>query len=53
MNSFGFEIEKAMIEALDPNFQHKKKAAEELEFIFDPKMQSGSLPYHQDGNMEL
>jgi len=42
-----------MIEALDPNFHQKKKAAEDLEFIFEPNSQVGSLPYHQDGNMDL
>jgi len=46
------EIE-SMIDRLDPNYNNKKKAMKDVDFIFDPKSQQGETPYHQDGNMEL
>lgn len=41
------------MESMDPNFQNKKKAVKELEFIFDPRKQEENVPYYQEGNMEL
>jgi len=46
------EIE-SMIDRLDPNYNNKKKAMKDVDFIFDPKSQKGETPYHQDGNMEF
>ncbi len=42
-----------MIDRLDPNYNNKKKAMKDVDFIFDPKSQKGETPYHQEGNMEL
>lgn len=44
---------ESMIDRLDPNYNNKKKAMKDVDFIFDPKSQKGETPYHQEGNMEF